>query len=801
MTLDAAVNFAKVTLSTGYASGATSVVLSGGDGTRLPAVPFNAVWFNASDYSDPSDDPEVEVVRVTNIVTDTLTITRAQEGTSAVNHNTAGKTYQMVAGPTAKLITDINATFAELSEVVLLQATTPGTPQTGHANITGTATIGDDANVAGDVSATNGILTGFESFAEVSTPSTPAAGVVKIFAQAAASGVTRMNMLASTGKVLAFFRDMVTTVRNETGVQIDKGAVVYITGATGTVSTVALSKADAAATAPVIGFAIANIANNGFGTVQRQGIFTGLNTLSFSQGDTLWVSATTAGAVTNVAPTAPNFGMRVGTVVLSSANGTVDVVIQPFVPALSNKFIVQGTADAGLTGAQFLGALATGIVKVATTTGVLSVAVAGDFPTLNQNTTGNATTASDGLSSASGTAPLTLNLAAKALTGSIAITPTNPGGAVALQATTPGTAQTGNLNLTGNLIGGAIGAGTTPANLIHANSGATPAVSQFRLTANAAGSFSGLCYAADNAQLFLDADWVGSAWVARHTSAYGHSKVNGRLEILGDASLTSGNSFTPSPMMRFDAANHYVYMLAGTGPNKFGLGTETPATLLHAASDTTAAGIATFEQASADADSFDLVLKKTRGTIASPSVITTADELGTIQFAGYSGAGGYVTGAAIKAISAGTIATTRVPASLSFWTGTDAAPTVLTERMTIDKAGNVGVGIAPTIRFHVKGADSASIMGVAGATMGVRLGASATSASVDAVDNTFVSSYQPLLINGSALTFGISGNVKMTISAAAVITIATPPAFAAGDKYLVIDASGNIHKSALGPAS
>ena len=45
--------------------------------------------------------------------------------------------------------------------------------------------------------------------------------------------------------------------------------------------------------------------------------------------------------------------------------------------AFSNKFIVQGTADAGLSGAQFLGALTTGIVKNTTTSGVLSIASPG----------------------------------------------------------------------------------------------------------------------------------------------------------------------------------------------------------------------------------------------------------------------------------------------------------------------------------------------------------------------------------------------------------------------------------------
>lgn len=60
--------------------------------------------------------------------------------------------------------------------------------------------------------------------------------------------------------------------------------------------------------------------------------------------------------------------------------------------AFANKFIVQGTTDAGLSAAQFLGALGTGIVKNTTTTGILTIAIAADFPTLNQSTTGSAAT-------------------------------------------------------------------------------------------------------------------------------------------------------------------------------------------------------------------------------------------------------------------------------------------------------------------------------------------------------------------------------------------------------------------------
>lgn len=52
----------------------------------------------------------------------------------------------------------------------------------------------------------------------------------------------------------------------------------------------------------------------------------------------------------------------------------------------ANKFIVQGTADAGLSGAQFLGALNTGLLKNTTLTGVLSNAGATDVTGLFSGT-------------------------------------------------------------------------------------------------------------------------------------------------------------------------------------------------------------------------------------------------------------------------------------------------------------------------------------------------------------------------------------------------------------------------------
>src|SRR5262249_16089523 len=71
------------------------------------AAPHNLIWWNSTDYPNPANDPNVEIVRVTAVSTDTVTITRGQESTSASAKNIGGKTYSLVLGITANMITDI----------------------------------------------------------------------------------------------------------------------------------------------------------------------------------------------------------------------------------------------------------------------------------------------------------------------------------------------------------------------------------------------------------------------------------------------------------------------------------------------------------------------------------------------------------------------------------------------------------------------------------------------------------------------------------------------------------------------
>ena len=121
---------------------------------------------------------------------------------------------------------------------------------------------------------------------------------------------------------------------------------------------------------------------SGLGTIATQSASNVFITGGSLSGLTSVGATTFTGALTGNASTATALATA-RTIAGTSFDGSANI-------SLANNFIVQGTSDPGLSGAQFLGALGTGIVKNTATTGVLSIAVAGDFPTLNQNTTGTA---------------------------------------------------------------------------------------------------------------------------------------------------------------------------------------------------------------------------------------------------------------------------------------------------------------------------------------------------------------------------------------------------------------------------
>ncbi len=181
--LDPARNFIVVSIFGGVSASATSIALVSGQGALLPDPStegaYNMSLWDGLAYAAPHNDPNVEIVRVTGISGDTLTITRGQEGTAAVAHNTSGG-YKLTLGWTKKSRDDaevalqdrlatanfkrhqaltgtvdgVNATFTipdtivTGSEVVTLNGVTQ-TPRTGGSPTSGYTISGSTVTMIG----------------------------------------------------------------------------------------------------------------------------------------------------------------------------------------------------------------------------------------------------------------------------------------------------------------------------------------------------------------------------------------------------------------------------------------------------------------------------------------------------------------------------------------------------------------------------------------------------------------------------------------------------------------------------
>jgi hypothetical protein len=99
---------------------------------------------------------------------------------------------------------------------------------------------------------------------------------------------------------------LVEQVRNSTGATLTKGTAVYISGATGQLPTVSKALATSDATsAQTLGLITSDLANNSNGYVTIIGLVDDLDTSAFTDGVQLYLSPTTAGALTVTKPYAP----------------------------------------------------------------------------------------------------------------------------------------------------------------------------------------------------------------------------------------------------------------------------------------------------------------------------------------------------------------------------------------------------------------------------------------------------------------------------------------------------------------
>ena len=129
-------------------------------------------------------------------------------------------------------------------------------------------------------------------------------------------------------RFISYHGDMNGAIRfkakNDSGGTLNKGEVVYIKGISGTVPTVDKARANASATMPAFGLVFANANDQAEVQVITFGNLNDFNTSTFTAGDTVFVSAATAGALVNTAPTGEsNFIQNIGRVVRSDASAGI----------------------------------------------------------------------------------------------------------------------------------------------------------------------------------------------------------------------------------------------------------------------------------------------------------------------------------------------------------------------------------------------------------------------------------------------------------------------------------------------
>lgn len=125
--MDAHKNFAYSTVATAPspATSGTSLIVAAADGAKFPAAPFNVtIWPSGSQPTSTN----AEIARVTAISTDTLTIVRAQESSSA---RTVVVGDQIAATITAKTLVDVESLGQTLTvpvDDVYMNANSTATP-------------------------------------------------------------------------------------------------------------------------------------------------------------------------------------------------------------------------------------------------------------------------------------------------------------------------------------------------------------------------------------------------------------------------------------------------------------------------------------------------------------------------------------------------------------------------------------------------------------------------------------------------------------------------------------------------
>jgi len=155
-------------------------------------------------------------------------------------------------------------------------------------------------------------------------------GAVLLYYDGSAKIQTTNDGVTVTGDVEAdeFIGDVRGAVlfKAQAGETLAKGEVVYISGISGNTTVVSKADADDASKMPAFGLVAAAASSGNPVDIYTNGILSGIDTSSYSEGDELFVS-TTAGALTATPPTGESAALqKIGKVTRSASSGSIFIV-------------------------------------------------------------------------------------------------------------------------------------------------------------------------------------------------------------------------------------------------------------------------------------------------------------------------------------------------------------------------------------------------------------------------------------------------------------------------------------------
>jgi len=153
----------------------------------------------------------------------------------------------------------------------------------------------------------------------------PSANSLNLFVESTATRPI-LKATGESGVTYEISGDQISVCRNNSGSLMVKGNVVYLLNGNIDRAIVGLAKSDSLSTLPVFAILLEDINNSSNGLCLNVGLIKNIDTSMFSsEGDSVWLSSTVAGAYSPIKPDIPvNYPQRLGVV---QNKGTTDGVI------------------------------------------------------------------------------------------------------------------------------------------------------------------------------------------------------------------------------------------------------------------------------------------------------------------------------------------------------------------------------------------------------------------------------------------------------------------------------------------